>query len=962
MKKINLKSNLFAPVIIGAFLSSNLVFADETVTIPLNEATDLVVESSDNNEKLSDLSIVSSNTAPSDSEIESPTLINVNNKSDISNNESEDSLSHNDELEAVQPGIDSASSQDSVSEGKDSIVTGESAQNTNNSQEFASVLKPFQEDNVLKVNQENSKLEVERQALVTAVLDNKGISIQYNATIATNESIRFAVWSEINGQDDIVWYTADSSGSAYVQLSKHKDYGLYNIHTYSFVADSKPNGLNAMTITVAKPDVQTSVMKTGIGNYEIIIDNVPETITSILVPVWSEKNGQDDIKWYQAINVSSGTYRVNVSIKDHKNDYGHYNAHIYGMSTVTGGLVGLTTTSGFDNVDSRSNAVISMVNYAENKTSFDVVVAGSDTTKDITGVSIAVWSEDNGQDDIKWYVPAIIGNTATTIVNISNHSNTSDFYNVHVYVDYADGTRVGTVLGSYKITKPANINNVTSQLTKEGIGIALNSNVVKDYTKVKFAVWSDVNGQDDIVWYDANTNGTAIARYEKHSGYGVYNIHAYSFESGKAVGLSAATVTIARPDIKTTISKSVKENNYEIIVENVPLYISSVTLPVWSDINGQDDIKWTTATEQSDGTYIGLVSVKNHNFDTGHYSVHIYGKSKIGNQLLGLGVTEGFTVEREEVVVTAPEIIVTNYNKDKGILTVTVSETETSRSIKAIQVAAWSEESQTNIYWYISSDVKNGQVSVTINEKNHKYIQGDYTIHAYVDFKDNTRSGYVVGNYVLNAEKVGSASQGNYNVFNKIIYLDAGHGGSDPGAVYFDKNEKDLNLVMQGLVKSRLESAGYTVLTTRTTDASVELLDRSKKVNASDSDIFVSIHFNAGASTASGIETYYYEYYSEYPSSINQNYHNNGTRLSMSSELAKSIQSSVVSLTGAKNNGVKRNTFAVLRETTAPAVLLELGYMSNPSEFQSISSKAYQEKLADGIISGILSYYKIYDV
>lgn len=78
--------------------------------------------------------------------------------------------------------------------------------------------------------------------------------------------------------------------------------------------------------------------------------------------------------------------------------------------------------------------------------------------------------------------------------------------------------------------------------------------------------------------------------------------------------------------------------------------------------------------------------------------------------------------------------------------------------------------------------------------------------------------------------------------------------------------------------------------------------------------------------------------------------------------LANAIQAATVSNTGAKNNGVLRNTFAVLRETTAPAVLLELGYMSNPTEFQRINSSAYQEKLAQGIVSGILSYYKTYTI
>lgn len=208
-----------------------------------------------------------------------------------------------------------------------------------------------------------------------------------------------------------------------------------------------------------------------------------------------------------------------------------------------------------------------------------------------------------------------------------------------------------------------------------------------------------------------------------------------------------------------------------------------------------------------------------------------------------------------------------------------------------------------------------------------------------------------------------SASQGNYDIVNKVIYLDAGHGGYDPGAVYFGTSEKTLNLQMQTLVKSKLEAQGYTVVTTRTDDTFTDLLPRSEKANNSLSDLFVSLHFNASTSSqASGIETYYYEYYEEYPSRINEIFHNDPERLSRSSVLAEAIQAATTAKTGAKNNGVLRNTFAVLRETTAPAVLVELGYMSNASEFQNISNVNYQEKLAQGIVSGILSYYQTYSV
>ena len=137
-------------------------------------------------------------------------------------------------------------------------------------------------------------------------------------------------------------------------------------------------------------------------------------------------------------------------------------------------------------------------------------------------------------------------------------------------------------------------------------------------------------------------------------------------------------------------------------------------------------------------------------------------------------------------------------------------------------------------------------------------------------------------------------------------------------------------MAIQSRVKAKLEAEGYQVVTTRTSDTYVDLTDRSRAANASESDIFVSIHINAsGSSAAQGIETYYYQPYAEYPSRINAAYH-----------------------------GVKRQTFAVLRETTAPAVLLELGFLSNPQEAARLNTSAYQETLANAIVAGIKSYYE----
>ncbi len=197
--------------------------------------------------------------------------------------------------------------------------------------------------------------------------------------------------------------------------------------------------------------------------------------------------------------------------------------------------------------------------------------------------------------------------------------------------------------------------------------------------------------------------------------------------------------------------------------------------------------------------------------------------------------------------------------------------------------------------------------------------------------------------------------------YNNIIFLDPGHGGKDPGAVYYNTNEKDLTMQVYQKLRKELQGLGYTVLSSRDSDVFVDFVtERSRIANNTDSDILISIHFNASgnpASNSAGIQTYSYEADPSYPSRINKYWHNNPDRISESNRLAADIHSSLLAETGAKDAGLLQRSFAVLRETDKPAVLLELGYIDNFDENQQIRSDAYQNRLVAGIVKGIQKYY-----
>ena len=237
-------------------------------------------------------------------------------------------------------------------------------------------------------------------------------------------------------------------------------------------------------------------------------------------------------------------------------------------------------------------------------------------------------------------------------------------------------------------------------------------------------------------------------------------------------------------------------------------------------------------------------------------------------------------------------------------------------------------------------------------DDNGHYVSGTYKI----DGKEHLFQKY--GQWISEVSTEGGFVKGQYS---NTIFLDPGHGGRDSGAFYYNVAEKDLNMQIYRKLRTKLEELGYKVLTSRDSDIDVDFVtERSRMVNKTNSDIFISIHFNAAGSTyskASGIQTYSYKDEPDYPSKINKYWHNHPDRMSESRRLATAIHSSLLAETGAKDAGQLERSFAVLRETAKPAVLLELGYMDNFTESQQIRDSRYQDKLVAGIVKGIQKYY-----
>lgn len=187
------------------------------------------------------------------------------------------------------------------------------------------------------------------------------------------------------------------------------------------------------------------------------------------------------------------------------------------------------------------------------------------------------------------------------------------------------------------------------------------------------------------------------------------------------------------------------------------------------------------------------------------------------------------------------------------------------------------------------------------------------------------------------------------NINKKTIVLDAGHGGSDPGAISYvldgkTVQEKDITLSIVLKTRDILVNKGYSVVLTRATDKYPSLDDRAELANRSGAAIFVSIHMNSSPSESpKGTETYYSEL-------------NNGTAFNATSKtLASNIQSRLQTALNSKNRGVKTANHAVTRKSLMPAALVEVGFISNAEEAALLTSSSYQNKAAAAIADGIIA-------
>ncbi|HEM4253668.1 TPA: GBS Bsp-like repeat-containing protein [Streptococcus suis] len=619
------------------------------------------------------------------------------------------------------------------------------------------------------------------------------------------------------------------------------------------------------------------------------------------------------------------------------------------------------SSSSQSTTSTQASNVVAIENVNAVNGSFDVRVSKVSSPKEIKEVYIPTWSEVNGQDDIIWYA-AKRQLDGSYLINVDNaqHKKSVGKYHSHVYYLATDGSlsaigATSTVLPELKASGKVSAVNVNQGAGSFEVKIS-DIVVPKGIAKVLVPTWTESGGQDDIVWHEASrqSDGSYLARINKtqhKNELGKYISHVYLLEQDGSLSGIGATSTVL-PELKaggkvSAVNVNQGAGSFEVKISDIvaPKGIAKVLVPTWTESGGQDDIVWHEASRQSDGSYLVRINKTQHKYESGKYIFHVYYRGHDGS-MTAIG---GASVELPELKLSGT-ITVSDVNVQAGSFNVRITNISSPRGLDKVYVPTWTESGgQDDIVWHEASRRSDGSYLARINKTQHKYSSGKYISHVYYRGTDGSMTA------------VGGTSVELPSTRSYTVYIDPGHGGRDSGAFYGGVHEKNLALSVSNKLRENLLQYGINVLMTRTGDYDVDFkTERSRMTNASNADLFISIHFNAtgaGVSNATGIETYWYQYNPEYQPKINKEMHNNPTRLAESEILANKVQESLIKETGAVNRGVRRETFAVLRETAIPAILVELGFMDNPSELQVIKQDSYHTRLAKALAQGVMNWY-----
>ena len=353
-------------------------------------------------------------------------------------------------------------------------------------------------------------------------------------------ALRFAVWGEQDGQNDLHWYQAKKQNGrwvAEVPLINHQETGTYMVHIYN--QNGLPQGLLDHGTVVVDNLVQPEkpALKAALsadGRYLNLTLTGGSDLAKVWFPTWSQKNGQDDLQWYEAVKQTDGSWTCRVPLSNHGST-GTYFLHAYGNDKKN--LVAHTTAYVEKLVQPEKPAMTAVLS-ADGRY-LDVTLTGRG---DLSRVWFPTWSAVNGQDDLRWYEAVKQADGSWTCrVPLANHKNAGGYF-LHAYGNDKRNLVAHTTVSVAQAVSP----QVWTQLSADGRYMTVTLTGRSDLSRVWFPVWSAVNGQDDLQWYEAkkqsNGDWTYTVTLARHKGAGTYFIHVYGNSKQNLVAHTTAYV------------------------------------------------------------------------------------------------------------------------------------------------------------------------------------------------------------------------------------------------------------------------------------------------------------------------------------------------------------------------------------------------------------------------------------
>ena len=436
------------------------------------------------------------------------------------------------------------------------------------------------------------------------------------------ETVSVPIWSEINGQDDIIWYTANRQNNGTytvnVKASAHKNStGLYNVHLYYIQKDGQMTGVGGTTTQVfigktpeqLKPKASFAIENNNAkaGTFDAVITNIsaPLGVKEVLVPSWSLENGQDDLIWHKATKQNDGSYRVTIKASEHKGNKGNYRADAYIVDNANNRHYIAEKVVSVDYA--RPSGVLTIENNNTAAGTFDAVVRNIVAPTGLKEVLVPSWSLAGGQDDLIWHKATRQADGSYRVtIKATDHKNSTGKYRADAYIVDDSNKRFYLTEKVVEVTQTRPSASLVIENNNADLGTfdAVIRNIVapNGVKEVLVPSWSLVNGQDDLVWHKASRQSdgsyrVTIKASEHKNSLGNYRADLYIVDNANQRHYVTETIVDVKHN-KPVGTISVVNNNkdtgtFDVIISDVysPKGVRTVQVPIWSEKDGQDDIR-----------------------------------------------------------------------------------------------------------------------------------------------------------------------------------------------------------------------------------------------------------------------------------------------------------------------------------------------------------------------------------